>query len=70
MVLQALKDGAGGVSIADLAKQLNWFTARLEPNKSKAQRTVTRLKKAKLVQLDRGRYALTDKGKKTARVAA
>jgi hypothetical protein len=70
MVLQALKDGAGGVSIADLAKQLNWLNARLEPNKSKAQRTVSRLKKAKLVQLDRGRYALTDKGKKAARMAA
>jgi hypothetical protein len=66
MVLQALKEGAGGLSIADLAKQLGWLNSKLEPNKSKAQRTVNRLKKAKLVQLDRGRCILTDKGKKAA----
>jgi hypothetical protein len=69
MVLQALKDSAGA-SIADLAKQLNWLNAKFEPNKSRAQRTVTRLKRARLVQLDRGRYALTDKGKKVAKKVA
>jgi hypothetical protein len=64
LALQALQEGGGGLSLADLAKALSW------PNKSKAQRTVNRLKKAKLVQLDRGRYILTDKGKKAAPKAA
>lgn len=70
MVLQTLKDGSGGLSIAEIAKTLNWLNSKFEPNKSKVQRTITRLKRAKLAQLDRGRYVLTDKGKRTAAKAA
>jgi hypothetical protein len=70
LALQALKEGAGGLSLADLAKQLGWLNAKFEPNKSRAQKTVNRLKRAKLVQLDRGRYVITEKGKKATPKAA
>jgi len=64
LVLQAVKDGGGGLSIADIAKTLGWYTARNEPNKLKAQRILNRLKRAKLAQIERGRFCLTPKGEK------
>jgi hypothetical protein len=66
LVLGAIKEGNGNLSIAEIAKALGWKTHKNEPNKIKAQRTLNRLKRAKLVTLDRGRFALTDKGRKAA----
>jgi AAA domain len=62
-ILQAIGE-RGGKSLVDLAKELGWHTPKHEPNKSKTQRTVNRLVRAGFVRLDRGRYALTDKGRK------
>jgi hypothetical protein len=62
-VLQAIKEGA--VSFADIAKALGWYTAKNEPNRAKSQRCLGRLKRAKLVAVERGRHVLTEKGKKT-----
>jgi hypothetical protein len=64
MVLQALKDGA--TSIAEAAKALGWYNAKNEPNRSKVQRAINRLKRGKFVSVERGRLALTEKGKKVA----
>jgi hypothetical protein len=54
-------------SLADLAKDLNWFTAKGKPYKSKVHRTLARLKRDELVRLERGRFVPTDKGKKALR---
>jgi hypothetical protein len=63
LLLQALgKNGTS--SVADLAKDLNWFTAKGEPYKSKVHRTLKRLKRDGLARLERGRFVPTDKGKK------
>jgi hypothetical protein len=66
LTLEALKENATGLSFAELAKALGWYTPKNEPNRSKAQRTLNRLKKARLVELDRGRHILTPKGRKVA----
>jgi hypothetical protein len=63
LMLQALSKNATA-SFADLAKDLNWYTAKGEPSKSKVQRTLVRLKRDGLVKQERGRFMLTDKGKK------
>jgi hypothetical protein len=62
LVLQDIKNGA--TSFTDIARARGWYTPKNEPNRSKAQRIVNRLKRAKLVVVDRGRHVLTDKGKK------
>ena len=63
LLLQALSKNAAG-SVADLAKDLNWFTAKGEPYKSKVHRTLARLKRDGMVKVERGRFVPTDKGKK------
>jgi hypothetical protein len=65
-VLKALAESKTPLSFAEVAKAVNWYTPKNEPNRGKAQRTLGRLKKAKLVTLDRGRHSLTSKGKKVA----
>jgi len=51
-------------SIAELAKVAGWLNAKFEPLKAKAQRTVNRLKKAKLIAIERGEYLISEKGSK------
>jgi hypothetical protein len=60
-VLQAIKDGA--TSFSDIAKALGWYTRQHELNRSKVQRVIGRLKRAKLVAVERGGHILTEKGK-------
>jgi 5S rRNA maturation endonuclease (ribonuclease M5) len=55
------------LSMAGLASVLGWKTHAGEPNKSKAQRLVDRLKKGKLVEVDRSGIALAAKGKEEAK---
>ena len=63
LLLEALGSN-GAASFADLAKDLRWYTAKGEPYKSKVQRTIARLKRDGLIKHERGRFMLTDKGKK------
>jgi Mn-dependent DtxR family transcriptional regulator len=63
LLLQALGRN-GAASFADLARDLGWYTAKGEPYKSKVQRTIARLKKDGLAKQERGRFVLTEKGKK------
>ena len=55
------------LSMVALATSLGWTTHAGEPNKSKVQRLVERLKKAKLVETDRSGLSLTPKGKAEAK---
>ena len=50
-------------SFSDIAKALGWYNSKNELNRSKAQRTIGRLKQAKLVEVECGRHILTEKGK-------
>jgi hypothetical protein len=50
-------------SFADVASELRWLGKDGKPNRSKAQRTLGRLQRDKLIKKDRGRYEITDKGK-------
>jgi hypothetical protein len=69
MVMQAIKDG--DTSFSDIAKSLGWYTPhKNEPYRSKVQRAVSRLKRAKLVTVERGRHILTEKGKKASKSTA
>ena len=63
LLLQALSKNPGA-SVSDLAKQLGWRTGKGEPHKSKVHRAAGRLIKAKLVEKERGRLKVADKGKK------
>jgi hypothetical protein len=67
LILQALND-TPGLSLANIAKTLGWYTAKHDPNKGKVHRIVNRLKKDKFVQMERGRFRLSDKGKKAVSV--
>jgi AAA domain len=59
--------GGNRRSLTDIALLLNWTTKQGKPNKSKVNRVMDRLKKAKLVQAERGgAYAVTPKGEKEA----
>jgi hypothetical protein len=60
-VLLAIKDGA--TSFSDIAKVLGWYNRKNELDRSKVQRTIGRLKRAKLVAVECGRHILTEKGK-------
>jgi DNA-binding MarR family transcriptional regulator len=51
-------------SLAAVARSLGWTMRTGEPDKSKVRRAVSKLEKAKLVTLERGKPTLTDKGKK------
>jgi hypothetical protein len=53
-------------SQTDIAMLLNWTTKDGKPYRARVQRGAERLKKSKLVTVERGSYALTPKGKKEA----
>jgi hypothetical protein len=53
-----------GASVADLAKQLGWWTSKGDPHKSKVHRGLKQLERTKLLSRERGRVSVTDKGKK------
>ena len=63
LLLEAVgKDG--GASISDLAILLDWRTSKGDAYKSKVHRVLARLKKYKLIVEERGKYTVSDKGKK------
>jgi predicted methyltransferase len=49
-------------SLADIARRLGWLMKTDEPDKMKVKRIVGKLAKAKLVTIERGKAAITDKG--------
>jgi hypothetical protein len=51
-------------SVAELAKAAGWLNSKFEPIKTKAWRALTRLKKAKLIAVERGEYLISEKGAK------
>jgi AAA domain/Bifunctional DNA primase/polymerase, N-terminal len=51
-------------SFAELADTLGWYAKSGKPNRTKAQRTLGRLQRDKLIKKDRGRYEITEKGQK------
>jgi Bifunctional DNA primase/polymerase, N-terminal/AAA domain len=53
-------------SLADLALLFNWTTKDGKPNRAKAQRVTDRLKRNKLVKVERDAFILTTAGKKEA----
>jgi hypothetical protein len=55
------------LSMMALASFLGWKTHAGEPNKSKVQRLIDRLKKSKLIEVDRSGIALSPKGKEEAK---
>jgi hypothetical protein len=57
-------------SISDIAEACGWKTPAGEPSKSKVQRALVKLDKAKLVKNERGWWKLTEAGKEVARKAA
>jgi hypothetical protein len=63
LVLQAL-DKNRSASVADLAKDLGWFSNKGEPQKSRVHRILARLKKDGLIKPERGQFVLTDRGRK------
>lgn len=54
-LLVLMKNAPGG-SIASMAEALGWLTGKGRPHKSRAYRTIERLKEDKLVTLKRGQY--------------
>jgi hypothetical protein len=63
LALQALA-GNPRASLAELATSLGWYANSGKPNRTKAQRTLGRLQRDKLIKKDRGRYEITEKGQK------
>jgi len=61
LLLQALSNNPASW-VSDLAKELNWFSSKNAPHKSKVHRTLARLKKQKLVVLERDGYTITERG--------
>jgi hypothetical protein len=59
-------------SLADIAVDNGWTFQTGEPAKSRVQKAIARLEKSKpaLIQKNRDKWTLTEKGKATARVAA
>jgi hypothetical protein len=53
-------------SQADIALLLAWTTKDGKPYRARVQRAAERLKKGKFIQIERGSYVLTQKGKKEA----
>jgi Mn-dependent DtxR family transcriptional regulator len=60
-VLHAITDDA--TSFSDIAKALGWYNCKNELDRSKVQRIIGRLKRAKLVAVECDRHILTEKGK-------
>jgi hypothetical protein len=69
-ILMLLNEQKGSISYSDIAELLAWITPRKEPNKSKVQRVMKSLVKAKLVEIERDGAVLTSKGKKAAAAKA
>jgi DNA polymerase len=63
----ARHNGAGSMSIAELAEAMGWILGNGDPHKSKVARVLKRLEKAKLMKNERGKWDLTEKGEKLAR---
>jgi AAA domain/Bifunctional DNA primase/polymerase, N-terminal len=63
LALQALASNPRA-SFAELAASLGWYAKNGKPNRTKAQRTLGRLQRDKLIKKDRGRYEFTEKGQK------
>jgi hypothetical protein len=63
LALQALESNPRA-SFAELAASLGWYAKSGKPNRTKAQRTVGRLQRDKLIKRGRGRYEITEKGQK------
>jgi hypothetical protein len=63
LVLHALASNPRA-SFAELAASLGWYAKNGKPNRSKAQRTLARLQRDKLIKKERGRYEFTEKGQK------
>src|SRR5262249_19149843 len=68
-LLQAIADDPKG-SLTALARACGWKTRSGDANKVKAQRTVAKLEKAKLVTRERDEIALTERGKKVLRAVS
>ncbi|MGO9049924.1 MAG: AAA family ATPase [Xanthobacteraceae bacterium] len=64
LLLQALKNEPRGIIQAELTRRLGWTTKAGKPNRQKVSRVVKRLKKAKFIEEQRGRFTLTSKGQK------
>jgi DNA polymerase I-like protein with 3'-5' exonuclease and polymerase domains len=69
LVLIARFENDQAMSLADLARELDWFLTDGKPYKSKVQRALNRLKAAGLMKPSRGKWDLTDKGEKVVRKA-
>jgi AAA domain/Bifunctional DNA primase/polymerase, N-terminal len=69
LALQALARNPRA-SVADLAKDLGWYTAKGEPHKSKTHRILRRLQHDRLIKKERGQHEITEKGKKALKGAA
>jgi hypothetical protein len=55
-----------GLSLAEMAKTLNWTYSNGEPHKTRVDRTLRKLKQQKLVKQDRDGWQLTKEGEKIA----
>lgn len=64
-LLRVMRAAPGG-SIATWAEQLQWLTPKGDPLKSKVSRLLDRLKGDKLAKKYRGKWTLTDAGRKAA----
>jgi hypothetical protein len=65
LVLVAMSELAVNSSLNDIAEHLGWRTTKGDPNKQRVQRSMLKLKRAKLVETRRnGRYILTKKGER------
>ena len=65
-VLLVLLKKKAQLSFSEVATALGWLHKNGSPNRSQAQRTLESLKKDKLVEIKRGHYELTSKGRKEA----
>ena len=59
-----------GASIADLAKECEWFTKDGKPYKSLVQRLINALREGKMIKKEGGRWVLTKKGHAEAKESA
>jgi hypothetical protein len=63
LVLAAIRDHQDA-SLAELARHVGWTFGNGEPNKMKVARAISKLKKWKYVEDDRGTYTLLHKGER------
>jgi hypothetical protein len=65
-ILIALNTDEDSKSLAEVAQLCGWITKQGEPDRSKAQRGMNRLRDARLVKTERDGWTLTEAGKKAA----